>query len=194
MYKEKTIECYLNDLSSKKSVPGGGSAAALTGAVSASIICFISNLTIGKKKYKNFEEEVMEILNEALEYKKRLTQMIDEDNQILSEILECYKNGDKDKLNKVSKKAVDFSMIMLKKCVNIMELCLKITQKGNKMLASDFEVAAYTGDAAVNSAIANVKINLKNVNNEKYVSDIKARYINMHKKSKKLKEAVIKSL
>lgn len=194
MYKEKTIECYLNDLSSNKSVPGGGSAAALIGAVSASVICFISNLTIGKKKYKEVEPAVKEILEETLEYKKNLIKMIDKDNQILTEILETFRNGDKEELNKVSKKAVDFSMQMAEKCVNIMELCLKISKVGNEMLASDFEVAAYTGDAAVNSAIANVKINLKNVNNEKYISDITNKYITMQDKSHKFKEAVIKSI
>ncbi len=191
MYPEGTINEFLNDLGSKNSIPGGGSAAALAGAMTAAVVSFISNLTVGKEKYKDVEPEAKEILEKANSLKEELVKMVDEDSEILREILDTYKKGDKEKLLAVSKNAVKFSMDMTKKCVDVMELSLHISKIGNRMLASDFEVAAFIGDAAVNSAIANVKINLKSIKDEDYVSQIKEEYLQLQEKSNDLKEEII---
>src|SRR6056297_536798 len=191
MYPEGTVNQFLDDLASESSIPGGGSAAALAGSMTAAVVSFISKLTIGKKKYEDVEPEAKEILKEAEELKKELVNMVDEDSEILKEILATYKKGDKEKLLTVSKKAVDFSMEMTKKCVDVMELSLHISKIGNRMLASDFEVAAFIGDAAVNSAIANVKINLKSIKDEDYVSRMKEEYSQLQEKSNDLKKEII---
>ena len=172
MYGQKTIEEFLDDLSSSNSIPGGGSAAALSGALNAAVISFIANLTIGKKKYEEVEAEAKEILAESEELKKEMLVMIDQDSKILSDILDSYKAGDQDRVKNVCHDAVEFSMDMTKKAVRLMRLSLEISEIGNQMLASDFEVAAYIGDAAVGSAIANVKINLKSLENEEYKENI----------------------
>src|SRR6056297_2076524 len=98
MYAQKTIEEFLNDLSSSNSIPGGGSAAALSGALNAAVISFIANLTIGKEKYKEVEAEAKEILAESEELKKEMLLMIDQDSKILSDILDSYKAGDQGKV------------------------------------------------------------------------------------------------
>ncbi len=191
MYSEEKMGKFLADLGSKNSTPGGGSAAALVGAVTASVVRFISNLTIGKEKYREVEEDAREILDQAAGVEEELLKMVDEDSEILKEILECYKTGDKEKLLAISKKAVQFSLDMTTKCVEIMELALEISTIGNRMLASDFEVAAYLGDGAVNSAIANVKINLKGIKEPDYVNDIEKKYKDLSEKSSKIKNEII---
>ncbi len=191
MYPEKSINDFLAELSSKNSIPGGGSAAALTGAVTASVVSFIANLTVGKKKYQDVEGEAKEILAESTKLMDELAEMIDKDSEVLDEILATYKTGDKEALLSVSKSAVDFSMDMTKKCVEIMELALHISRIGNRMLASDFEVAAHLGDAAVNSAIANVKINLGNLKDEKHITEVKNSYTILQKKSQQLKKDIL---
>jgi formiminotetrahydrofolate cyclodeaminase len=191
MYKQKNIEDFLDDLSSKKSIPGGGSAAALSGALNAAVVSFIANLTIGKKKYKEVETEAKEILVESEELKKEMLLMIDQDSKILSDILDSYKTGDQDKITSVCHDAVEFSMDMTKKAVRLMRLSLEISEIGNRMLASDFEVAAYIGDAAVGSAIANVKINLKSLDDEEYKKNIKKEYLKLKEESSRLKEEII---
>lgn len=191
MYSKKSIEEFLNDLSSKNSIPGGGSAAALSGALNAAVISFISNLTIGKKKYQEVEAEAKEILAESEELKKEMLKMIDQDSEILSEILDSYKAGDQDKVKRICQDAVEFSMDMTKKAVRLMRLTLEISEIGNRMLASDFEVAAYIGDAAVGSAIANVKINLNNLDNQEYKENVKKEYLKLKDESSKLKKEII---
>ena len=191
MYGQKTIEEFLDDLSSSNSIPGGGSAAALSGALNAAVISFIANLTIGKKKYEEVEAEAKEILAESEELKKEMLVMIDQDSKILSDILDSYKAGDQDKVESVCQDAVEFSMDMTKKAVRLMRLSLEISEIGNRMLASDFEVAAYIGDAAVGSAIANVKINLKSLDNEEYKENIKKEYLKLKDESSSLKKEII---
>jgi len=191
MYAQKSIEEFLNDLSSSNSIPGGGSAAALSGALNAAVISFIANLTIGKEKYKEVEAEAKEILAESEELKKEMLLMIDQDSRILSDILDSYKAGDKNKVKTVCQDAVEFSMDMTKKAVRLMRLSLEISEIGNRMLASDFEVAAYIGDAAVSSAIANVKINLKSLDNQEYKENIKNEYLKLKKESSRLKKEIV---
>lgn len=191
MYREKTVEEFLDELSSSNSIPGGGSAAALSGALNAAVISFIANLTIGKKKYEEVETEAQEILAESQELKKEMLMMIDQDSEILSDILESYKTGDQDRVKNVCHDAVEFSMDMTKKAVRLMRLSLEISEIGNQMLASDFEVAAYIGDAAVGSAIANVKINLKSLENEEYKENIKKEYLKLKEESSRLKKEII---
>jgi formiminotetrahydrofolate cyclodeaminase len=191
MYGNKTIEKFLDDLSSSNSIPGGGSAAALSGALNAAVISFIANLTVGKEKYQDVEAEAREIFAESEELKKEMLLMIDQDSKILSDILDSYQAGDQKKVRSVCQDAVEFSMDMTKKAVRLMRLSLEISEIGNRMLASDFEVAAYIGDAAVGSAIANVKINLKSLDNEEYKANIKKEYLKLKDESSRLKEEII---
>lgn len=191
MYSKETIEGFLNDLASEQSIPGGGSAAALSGALNAAVISFISNLTIGKEKYKDVEDEAKAILAESNQLKKEMLLMIDQDSQILSQILDSYKAGDQAKVKSVCSDAVEFSMDMTKKALRLMELTLAISKIGNRMLASDFEVAAYIGDAAVGSAVANIKINLKSLDDNEYKENVKKEYKALKAKSAQLKEEII---
>ncbi len=191
MYAQKTIEEFLNDLSSSNSIPGGGSAAALSGALNAAVISFIANLTIGKEKYAEVETEAREILLESEELKKEMLLMIDQDSKILNDILDSYKAGEQDKIKSVCHDAVEFSLDMTKNAIRLMRLSLEISEIGNRMLASDFEVAAYIGDAAVGSAIANIKINLKSLDDQKYIENIQEEYQKLKEESSNLKEEII---
>lgn len=191
MYAQKTIEEFLNDLSSSNSIPGGGSAAALSGALNAAVISFIANLTIGKEKYAEVETEAQEILVESEELKKEMLLMIDKDSEILGDILDSYKAGDRKKVKSVCRNAVEFSLDMTKKAIRLMRLSLEISEIGNRMLASDFEVAAYIGDAAVGSAIANIKINLKSLDDQEYIEHTKKEYNKLKEESSNLKEEII---
>ncbi|SFL74044.1 cyclodeaminase/cyclohydrolase family protein [Halanaerobium salsuginis] len=191
MYDKSTIAEFLSDLSSKNSIPGGGSAAALTGAINAALISFIANLTIGKEKYAAVEIEAQEILAESEELKLEMLKMMDQDAQILQDILAKYKSSNQAELEKVCQSAVEFSLTMSKKAVRLMRLTLEISEIGNQLLASDFEVAAYLGDAAVNSAIANVKINLKNVKKIDYINNVKQECSKLKTKSSNLKTEII---
>ncbi|MDL2250985.1 cyclodeaminase/cyclohydrolase family protein, partial [Lachnospiraceae bacterium OttesenSCG-928-J05] len=79
MMLEQTAIEFIEQLSSKEPVPGGGGAAALVGALSGALGQMVCNLTIGKKKYAFVEEEVITILEEIENHKKKLIHLVDED-------------------------------------------------------------------------------------------------------------------
>ncbi|NOZ64318.1 MAG: cyclodeaminase/cyclohydrolase family protein [Caldiserica bacterium] len=73
------LKPYLEDLASAKPAPGGGSAAALVGALAASLVCMVANFTVGKEKYREFEETAKKVLQEAEKIKDALLQLAEED-------------------------------------------------------------------------------------------------------------------
>ena len=75
------ISCkdFVDQLASKNPVPGGGGAAALVGAIGTALSSMVGNLTTGKKKYAEFEEDIQRILKRAQELQQDLMKMIDED-------------------------------------------------------------------------------------------------------------------
>jgi len=86
-----TIKDFLKKTASNSPVPGGGSIAALSGAISASLLEMVANLTIGKKGYEEFEEEMKEISAELLEYRKKLIANIDKDSNAYDAVMAAYR-------------------------------------------------------------------------------------------------------
>ena len=87
---EKTCIEFVDVLASKSAVPGGGGAAALVGAIGMALGSMVCNLTIGKKKYAEYEESVKEILTKAAEIEKNLLNMIDEDAKNFLPLSKAY--------------------------------------------------------------------------------------------------------
>ena len=68
---EKSVEGFLDELSSSSATPGGGSAAALMGSMGAALVSMVANLTTGKKKYEAVEKEVVSILEQSEKLRKQ---------------------------------------------------------------------------------------------------------------------------
>ena len=71
MYREQSINKYLEDLASRLPAPGGGSSAALSGAMAAALLSMVLNFTIGNPKYKEFEKEAENILDACESHRKK---------------------------------------------------------------------------------------------------------------------------
>ena len=87
---EKKCTEFVEALYSKAAVPGGGGAAALVGAVGTALAGMVGNLTTGKKKYAEFEEDIQRILKEAQALQDRLLAMIDEDAENFLPLSKAY--------------------------------------------------------------------------------------------------------
>ena len=160
MYNEK-LKPILADLENKEVEIAGGSVVGMVLSIN-SLIIYISNLTLGKKKYEDVKYIIKEILIEAEGLKIKSLQAIDKDKKILEEILIAYKlrKQDEQKYQEVCKNAVEFCMDVLNIAKNTLELTEKIAKYGNKMLSSDFEICKYYSIASIKSAIVNVEIRL----------------------------------
>jgi len=176
MIKEQKIKEFLNDLSSSSPTPGGGATAALCGALSASLVEMVCNLTIGKKGYEGIENKMRKIMKNAVKEKDKLLLLADEDVKAFNEVMKAYKVKTKDREQKIQKALKYATLVPLE----VAELSSKISnysevliRRGNKNALSDAKSAKYLALAAIKSANENIDINLKYLKDKKFISKIK---------------------
>lgn len=191
MYKEK-LNDILCDIENKEVDIAGGAIVGMVLSVTNSLIKYISNLTVGKKKYIEVQEKVNEILINAENLKKQTLNIIDKDKEILERILDAYKlrKEDYDNYVKINKEAVDFCMQVLNLAFETLKLAKEISLVGNRMLASDFKICAYYSFASIESAIVNVEINLNSIDDENYKKQIKDECTNILNEAKIIKKEI----
>ena len=156
--KNQTLSKYLDQLSSKDPVPGGGSAAALVGALGASLICMAARYSQGRNQSKVIEAKISDHLRKAEKIRKRLTELVDLDAKAYLAVVKTRK-GDLAKRKKALKKAQAVPLEVCRLCYAGIQLTPFLTKKGNPYLLSDVECAAAMLLAAARSALANVKAN-----------------------------------
>ena len=91
MTEEKKISEYLEVLSSKAPVPGGGGASALAGALGNALGQMVVNLTVGKKKYAEVEEEMQKYLTDLKNMQQEFLHFSDRDAEVFAPLAECYR-------------------------------------------------------------------------------------------------------
>jgi len=158
-YKNRSLKQYLDDLAAKLPAPGGGSAAALTAALGASLISMVINFTLGKPKYALYEEQLRQILSRSEKLRNELLDLVDLD------VLAYNSKNLRDALN------IPFSVCRL--CFEGIKMCPPLIKKGNRNLISDVSVAAILLESAFSSAYFNVEINLKSLQDKKLTKVIR---------------------
>ncbi|MFH1823939.1 MAG: cyclodeaminase/cyclohydrolase family protein [Candidatus Firestonebacteria bacterium] len=181
LYSKEPIEKFIKDLSAKLPAPGGGSAAALTGAIAASLNCMVANFTIGHEKYKEFEKECSDLLNESVKLRDELLNLMQADTEAYTLVLKSYKMPketdsqilERDKaIEEVLKKAAEIPYKMISICYRILLICKPLLIKGNKNLVSDVGVSATLALSSMKSAFLNVKINFFYLKDKEYKDKI----------------------
>lgn len=180
MIKDKSIQVFLDELAGKSSTPGGGSAAAIIGAMGAALISMVANFTMGKKGYESVDAESREILGKAEDLRSQLTGMIKADVDVFNRVMAAYgmpKDTDEQKAARSSeiqaalKEATDVPLDCARAAAEVIKLSEPIAEKGNKNVISDAGVAVLAGQAALRSAALNVYINIGGIKDENFVSD-----------------------
>lgn len=169
MLEQKTTD-FLEVLSSKEPVPGGGGASAAVGAFSAALGMMVTNLTVGKKKYADVEEEIIRVRSRLKELKEELIVLTDKDAEAFAPLAKAYsmpKTTPQEiaEKEKVMENALYTASIVpleiMKKIFTVMELLKVLEAKGSKLAVSDVGVAVLFGRAALEGASLNVYINTK---------------------------------
>ena len=186
---------FANELSVDSPAPGGGSTAALCGALSASLSSMVSNLTVGKKEYKNVQKDVKEIAVKAQSLKDEFLRAVDLDTIAFNKLMEAYRFPKKTEeqkqerdqaVEKALKEATLVPFGVLKKSIDALNLAREIALKGNKNSLSDAGVAGLTAQAAAEGGYYNIKINLPNLQDNEFKSKIKKQAASLKKKAVKL--------
>ncbi len=186
---------FANELSVDSPAPGGGSTAALCGALSASLSSMVSNLTVGKKEYQNVQKDVKEIAMKAQSLKDEFLRAVDLDTMAFNKLMEAYRLPQKTEEQKQErdqaveeavKEATLVPFEVLEKSIDALSLAEEVALKGNKSSLSDAGVAGLTAQAAAEGAYYNVKINLPNLQDSEFKSKIKKQAASLKKKAVKL--------
>jgi methenyltetrahydrofolate cyclohydrolase len=178
---EKSCTEFLNLLSSKEPVPGGGGASAYVGALGMAVGSMVGNLTLGKKKYQDVEEEIKELLVKSEAVMIELIKLVDKDAEAFFPLSQAYglpKNTDEEKAvrERVLQGAlVGATMVPLDiaRCsCKALDLLEEYGKKGTRIAISDVGVGAYFAKAALLGAKLNVLINTNIMKDEKLKKDI----------------------
>ena len=168
---------FLGELASGSPTPGGGSVAALCGALGAALNSMVANLTIGKKKYADYDAEMKEALAGAETLRLELTQMIDEDAAVFNKVMVALKMPKETDAEKASRKtalqqalvdAATVPLAVMEMCVGVIRTAKPVAEHGNVNAVSDAGVAALVARAGVHAAGLNVRINLGGIRAEEH--------------------------
>ena len=176
--KDTAIEPFLDQLASSAATPGGGSAAAILGGMGAALVSMVCNLTIGKKKYADVEDELKDVLAKAEDLRHRMTAMIQDDVQAFDTVMGAYgmpKETDGEKAARAAaiqdalKMATEVPIRCCRLARDVIDLSLIASEKGSINVISDAGVAVLSAYAALRSAALNVYINAKMISDESFV-------------------------
>ena len=151
-YQNFTIKEYLDVLSRKEPVPGGGSAAALTAALGAGLISMVANYSKGRSKSNVVEKRIQKAFFESEKIRRRLLELVDFDAQAYMGIVKARKKTAKEQ-KFAAKNAKKIPLEICKLSYRAVQLAPYLVEKGNKNLVSDVEIAIELFLAAFNSSI-----------------------------------------
>ena len=186
---------FANELSMDSPAPGGGSTAALSGALSASLSSMVANLTVGKKGYEDAQKDMKKFAVTAQSLKDEFLRAVDLDTIAFNKVMVAFKlskKTDEQKEEKAraveeaSKEATLVPMGVLEKSIEALKLAKEVALKGNKNSLSDAGVAGLTARAAAEGAYYNIKINLPGLEDVDFKSKINKQATTLVKKAVQL--------
>jgi len=157
-FKNHTLSEYLKELSVKKPVPGGGSVAALTGALAAGLLSMVANYSVGRKISRRDAGRIQKALDRSEKLRLKFLDLVDLDSQAYLKLV-ASKGKPAHVRAKASREAQKVPEEVAKLCYASMELIPVLVEKGSPYLLSDVEVAVELLEAAFKSALINIRVN-----------------------------------
>jgi glutamate formiminotransferase/formiminotetrahydrofolate cyclodeaminase len=173
---------FVEEVASKKPVPGGGSVAATSGALAGALLAMVCNLTIGKRKYQDLEEELKGVLSQVEKTRRELKDLVIKDSESYQGVMDARKltqhtdieeKRREGAIQEATKQAAIVPLKIMEKSLEILNLSKTVAEKGNVNAVSDAGVAALMAFAAILGAGYNVKINLGSLEDQSFVEKTK---------------------
>ncbi len=183
MLAKLSVEGFVEELASNSPAPGGGSAAALSGAMAAALVAMVARLTIGKDKYKDAEKEMKNLLPKADALWAKLLESVDLDTGAFNDVMIAFKLPKETERQKeirseaiqaASRRAAEVPLNTALHCLEVLRLVPIVAAKGNTSAASDAGVAAYLAYTGLQGAALNVKINLGSIKDAEFTKAIRS--------------------
>jgi len=180
---EKSSAHFIEVLASKAPVPGGGGAAAMGGAIGMALSNMVGNLTVGKKKYADVEDEVKQLLADGSAIIEALKDLVDRDAQVFEPLSKAYglpkdtpeQAAHKEKvMEECSIEACSVPLEIMRKAYAGIKIHERMGQIGSRLAISDVGCGVVFLKAALISGQLNVMINLGAIKNEKFLKETTA--------------------
>lgn len=178
---EKSCLQFIDALSSKAPVPGGGGASALVGSIGVALGSMVGNLTSGKKKYADVEEDIQALLKKSEALIMQLNQLVQKDADVFEPLAKAYgmpseteeeKHQKELVLQEVLIQATKVPLAIAECSLEGIRLLDQYAKKGSRLVLSDAGVGAVFCKSAIQGAKLNVLINLKLMKDEKLKKEL----------------------
>lgn len=180
-YMEETLQRYLDDLASAQPTPGGGSTAALSGAMGTALASMVCLLTMGKQAYASVQQEIEELLGRTEYLRSRFQQLMQEDIKVYGRLSASYKlprettDEREFRTKAIQQQLVEAALVPLDvaECAaELIQCCLRIAEIGNTTVLSDVATGAILASSAGEGAAFMVRINLRSMKDDKLVAEL----------------------
>lgn len=184
MYLDKSLETYLDALASSQPTPGGGSAAALSGAMGAGLASMVARLTLGKADYASVQPEIEAIVEQTERLRVRFQQLMQEDIEAYGRLSAAFKLPRSTPEEKAARTAAiqqqlaGAALVPLEVAECAAELvrhCLRIAEIGNANVLSDIATGAALASSSGTGASWMVRTNLRSMKDLELVNTLSTR-------------------
>ena len=176
---DKTVTAFTEELASPAPVPGGGGASALAGAIGISLGDMVGELTTGKKKYADVEDDIRALMERAQALRVRLLEFVDGDAEAFAPLAKAYSiprdDPDRDAvMESALRTACSVPMDILRACAEAVDIIEEFAAKGSRLAVSDAGCGAILCKAAMQAASLNIYINTKSMKDRACARDLEA--------------------
>ena len=198
--KNMTINEFAKIVASDSPVPGGGSIAALCGALGAALAEMVANLTVTKKKYADSKEEMTDIISKASQLRDKLLNYIEEDSLAYNKVMEAYKLPKetekekayrRDRIQEGLKVAASVPLKVAETSFEIFPLAEAVVLRGNVSSVTDALVGAMMARTGVLSAVLNIRINLDSIKDDEFVKALKEKADILEEKTNRFEKEIL---
>ncbi|WP_455584798.1 cyclodeaminase/cyclohydrolase family protein [Bacteroides sp.] len=192
MLVDLTVKGFLDKVAGNDPVPGGGSIAALNGAVGAALAAMVAGLTIGKKGYEEHDEAMRRIQALAIRQKDEFLMDVDRDSEAYNQVFGCFKmpkSTDEEKaarsaaIQEATRFAALVPMQVARNAYELMSIIADVANSGNRNAVTDACVAMMSARSAVLGALMNVRINLGSLKDRAFVEQLQAEADELQRKA-----------
>jgi formiminotetrahydrofolate cyclodeaminase len=169
MYINSPIKKYLNDLGAKLPAPGGGSAAAMGGALGTALLEMVCNFTVGNERYKDVEEDIKRHIISLKKIRDDFSLLIDGDVNAYTAIRAAFRTKDEKNIDKALKEGYYISLNICKLSRDGLCIAQDVSCKGNKNLITDVGCGAGLLKAVFDCGVFNCEINLNGIKDKDFV-------------------------
>lgn len=174
------VEPFIEQLAAPTATPGGGSAAAASGAMAAGLAAMVATMSRGKKAYAQYERELSESISRLSQLREQLKAAIDADAESYNSVMAAYKKSRESAaadglVDSALKQATSVPLSVAEQAREVLRIAEALRPITNPNMKSDLMTAAALAHAAVEGALANVEINLESIKDADFVSQVRKR-------------------